>query len=102
MGSQTPPINREFRPGISGNPGGRPRGSGNFLAALDEILDEPMRVEVDGRQVVMTGRQALGIRMVDRAAAGDVRIIQLLQRYGFFERTNEPMVIWLSESLAGL
>ena len=102
MGYKTPPINRQFKKEESRNPRGRPRGSGNFWAALDDILDEPMRVKVDGRHVVMTGRQALAVRIADRATAGDVRVIQLLQRYGLFERTNEPMIICMSEGDAKL
>jgi hypothetical protein len=65
---------------------------------MDEVLDQPMRLKVDGREVVVTGRQALGIHMVNRAVNGDVRVIQLLQRYGFFARADEPMIMWLSES----
>jgi hypothetical protein len=50
----------------------------------------------------MTGRRALATRMIERAVAGDVRIIQLLQRYNYFAAADEPMIIWISEEDARL
>ena len=98
VGYKRPPVNRRFKKEQSGNPLGRPKGSGNFSSIMDEILNQPMRVNIDGRQVIVTAREALVIRMVDRAVAGDVRIAQLLQRYGFFARADEPMILLLSEA----
>ena len=95
-------MNRQFQKGRSGNPNGRPRGSRNFSLILDQILDQPTRLKVRGRQVVMTGRRALATRMIERAVAGDVRIIQLLQRYNYFAAADEPMIIWISEEDARL
>jgi len=69
---------------------------------MGEILDEPTLIKVGRRQIIVTGREALGIEMVDRALAGDVRMIQLLQRYGFFERADEPTIVWFSEADARL
>jgi Family of unknown function (DUF5681) len=98
MGYKQPPINRQFQKGRSGNPHGRPKGSGNFSSLMDEVLGQPMRVKFDGRQVVVSAREALGIALVERAVAGDVRIARLLWRYGFFAQSDEPMILWLSES----
>jgi hypothetical protein len=64
---------------------------------MDELLNQRIRLTINRRQVVMTGRQALGMQMVNRAVTGDVRMIQLLQKYGCFERANEPMVMWFPE-----
>lgn len=97
MGYKQPPVNRRFQKGRSGNPHGRPKGSGNFSSIMDAILNEPMRVRIKGQLVALTGREALGIEMISRAVSGDVRIIQLLQRYGCFERANEPSILWLPE-----
>jgi Family of unknown function (DUF5681) len=97
VGDKKPRVSRRFKKGQSGNTRGRPKGSRNFSSIMDELLDQRIRLTIDGRQVVLTGRQALGMQMVNRAVAGDVRMIQLLQKYGCFERANEPMVLWLSE-----
>ena len=78
------------------------KGSGKFSALIDEILDEPTLIKHGTRQIAVTRRQALGIEMVNRAVAGDVRVVQLLARYGLFEQADEPMTIWISEALARL
>ena len=77
---------------MSGNPRGRPIGSGSFASIMDAILDEEMRLKINGRSVVVTGRQALGLRMIDRALRGDVRIVQLMHKYGLLERGDQPFI----------
>jgi hypothetical protein len=102
LGYQRPPVNRRFKKEKSGNASGRPKGSGNFSSLVEEVLNQPMRLKIDRRKVVVTGREALGMVIANRAAAGDVRIVQLLIRYGYFERTDEPKIIWMEESLKNL
>jgi hypothetical protein len=65
---------------------------------MDELLNQRIRVTINGRQVVMTGREALGKQMVNRAVAGNVRMIRLLQRYESVEQASEPMIIWFEEN----
>jgi len=98
VGYRKPPRRTRFRKGRSGNPHGRPKGSGNLSPIMDQILSRPMRLRIGGRQIVVTGRQALAMKLVDRAVTGDVRAIGLLQRYGYFTEADEPLVIWFSES----
>ena len=98
VGYKRPPASRRFKKRHSGNPQGRPKGAGKFSSIMDDVLNEEMRLKINGRQRVVTGRHALGRVMVDRAVRGDVRMIQLLQKYGYFERSDEPLIMWLTES----
>ena len=38
VGYGRPPVNRQFKPGQSGNPRGRPKGSKNFATIFAEAL----------------------------------------------------------------
>ena len=98
VGYKRPPANRRFKKKQSGNRHGRPKGAGSFSSIMDDVLNEEMRLKIRGRHVVVTGRQALARLVVDRAVKGDVRIIQLLQKYGCFQRSDEPPILWLSET----
>jgi hypothetical protein len=97
VGYKRAPVKHQFPKGQSGNPRGRPKGAGNFSSMMDDILGEEMRLKMNGRSVVVTGRHALALLMVDRAVRGDVRMIQLLQKYGGFQRSDEPLIMWMPE-----
>jgi len=56
VGYKRPPKNKQFKPGHSGNPGGRPRGSRNTSLLLRERLDDVIIVLKDGVE------QEVGIR----------------------------------------
>ena len=44
VGYRRPPVNRQFKPGQSGNPKGRPKGSKNFVTTFAEVLSRPIKV----------------------------------------------------------
>jgi hypothetical protein len=98
VGYQRPPEHCQFKRGQSGNPRGRPRGKGDLAATFEKILNEPLQLKFKGRWIAVTGREALAIVLAERSATGDVRIIRLLQRYKYFDKTDPPRVIWLPES----
>src|SRR5262249_33936248 len=86
--------NREtqFRPGQSGNPGGRPRGE-SLAAQLRRFLDGETetrtqgqgegQAEAKGRGVRRRRRDLLLEKLFERALQGDARLIKLI-----FERTD--------------
>ena len=102
VGYKRPPVNRQFKKGQSGNPHGRPKGAGVFSSIMDDILNEEMRFKINGRQVVVTGRDALGRVMADRAARGDVRMIQLMLKYGCFRHSDQPAIMLLTDGTQNL
>ena len=70
-GSNVPPQLKahQWKPGQSGNPKGRPKGT-TLTAAIDELLDD----DVKGEQM----RRALARVAVQRALQGDFRFYSLL------------------------
>ena len=73
-----PPRHMRFQKGRSGNPKGRPRGSKNSATLLMEALHEPVIISENGRRKKITKQQAIVKQIVNKAASGDHRSIQLL------------------------
>ena len=73
VGYGKPPKNSRFKPGRSGNPGGRPKRKPVPVADLiSETLNAPIVYQEHGRSKVAT-RQELSLRiLVARAASGDI------------------------------
>jgi uncharacterized protein DUF5681 len=78
VGYGRPPDASKFRAGRSGNPKGRPKGARNSSSLLNQALDERVIVKEGGRQKTITKREAAFKQLVNKAAAGDQRAIQLL------------------------
>jgi hypothetical protein len=86
-GPGNPPPGNRFRPGQSGNPGGRPKRERDLAKLVDKELDLVVTgTGDDGRQVKLTKREVVAKRLVAKAANGDLkaidRIIDLASRRG--------------------
>ena len=73
VGPGNPPKSTRFRPGKSGNPGGRPKGR-SITAVVRELLDEALAGDKDTRPAVERVVDAL----LRRAAAGDLDALAVL------------------------
>lgn len=69
VGKGRPPRNRQFKPGQSGNPGGRPKKK-QGVDVLG-LLDEPVAVSQDGRARNLPPAEVMLRRMVKRALKDD-------------------------------
>lgn len=78
VGYGKPPEATRFRPGQSGNPKGRPKGSRNFATVIQEELAARITVTENGRRRKITKRQAIAKQLVNKAAAGDPKAIPVL------------------------
>ena len=78
VGYSRPPRQTRFRKGQSGNPMGRPKGVKNLATLIGQVLKEPVVVSENGRRKKITKREAMLKQLVNRAAAGEHRAIQLL------------------------
>jgi hypothetical protein len=78
MGYGKPPQNRQFQKGRSGNSKGRPKGSKNLTTVVGEALSERVVISENGRRRRATKVDVIGRQLVNKAAKGDYRSIQLL------------------------
>jgi hypothetical protein len=78
VGYRNPPAATRFRKGASGNPRGRPRGARNFSTVVAATLGERLTITENGRRKRITKLEAAVKQLVNRAAGGDARSLQLL------------------------
>ena len=73
VGYKNPPKEHQFKKGQSGNPNGRPKGSGNTLALAENILNERVSVREGGVQKEVSKTEAMIMRLVQKALEGDIK-----------------------------
>jgi uncharacterized protein DUF5681 len=78
VGFGKPPRRTRFKKGRSGNPKGRPRGSRTSLTLLEQALSELVVVTENGQRKQITKGEAMLKQLVNKAASGDPRAMQML------------------------
>ena len=81
IGYGRPPAHGRFKPGQSGNPRGRPRGSKNTVTRLNEILEKTVVVGKGKSKRRMTNEDAMLEKWVEKAIAGDPKARKDLMEY---------------------
>jgi hypothetical protein len=80
VGYGKPPKAHRFKPGQSGNPKGRPKGRKNRRTVITEQLDRMTMIRENGKPVRLTVRELLGKVLVNQAAKGDKKAIDMALR----------------------
>lgn len=80
VGYGKPPQHTRFKPGQSGNPNGRPKGSQNFRSVLHEALFKKVTVTEDGRPRTMSRLQAMVTALIAKGLKGDPRAAESVLR----------------------
>src|SRR3954467_1148505 len=87
VGFCRPPLHTRFKPGQSGNPSGRVKGSKNLKSLFHQILNEQIPL-IDGSQSKkVTKAEAIMRRLIIGALKGDSRSLMTLMRIA--EQTGE-------------
>jgi hypothetical protein len=73
VGPGRPPKDTRFKPGVSGNPKGRPKGSVNLRTRVTRQLRQRVPVTRHGRQVKMLKADLIAHQIVDAAAKGNLK-----------------------------
>ena len=73
-----PPGHTRFKPGQSGNPSGRPKGSTNLQIILERELRKFVSITENGRTRRMTKQEVMVRRLVHDAIKGEYRAVDLL------------------------
>jgi hypothetical protein len=77
-GYRNPPRSTRFKPGQSGNPKGRPKGTLNMATVLERTLRERVVVNENGKRKTVSKLEAAAKQVANKAASGDLRALQLL------------------------
>jgi hypothetical protein len=78
VGYRRPPEKSRFKAGQSGNPHGRPKGALNLATILEQTLREPIVIVENGRRKTVTKLEAAIKQVVNQAASGKLKAVQLL------------------------
>lgn len=77
-----PPSEHRFKPGKSGNPKGRPKGSKNELTILRKILDRKIETRSNGRIRKIPVLEGILLRVTEDSLKGNIKSAAfLLNRY---------------------
>jgi hypothetical protein len=75
-----PPPHTRFKPGQSGNPSGRPKGSKNLKTLVESVFGRLVTLTENGKQVRLTAGEVMLRRLVQDAMKGDHKAAELLLR----------------------
>ncbi|MFO1148310.1 MAG: DUF5681 domain-containing protein [Alsobacter sp.] len=81
IGYGRPPKHSQFKPGQSGNPRGRAKGSQNMRTLLEAELKKTVRVREEGRTRKRSKGEIVAAQLVNRAVQGEPRAVDSLFRF---------------------
>jgi hypothetical protein len=77
VGRGKPPKDHRFKPGQSGNPGGRRKGCLNLKTVLEQAAHKEIEISEGGRKQRVTAINGLALRLLQEGLGGNVRAIRL-------------------------
>jgi hypothetical protein len=106
VGYKRPPVHTRFKPGQSGNPSGRPKGSQNLQALFHKILNEQISLREGARVRKVSKAEAVMRGLVIGAMKGEPRSVMTLFRLaeqtgqlgGQNTETQRLVISWISAS----
>jgi Family of unknown function (DUF5681) len=81
IGYGNPPIHSRWKPGQSGYPNGRPKGTLNFATDLKKTLETPITLNDGGKTKRVSTQKAILLRMREKALKGDSRALDRLLEF---------------------
>jgi hypothetical protein len=78
IGYKHPPKRTQFRPGISGNPKGRPTGRRNVATVVRRTLAEKVIINENGIRKTVTKLEAAIKQLANKAVSGDLNAMRQL------------------------
>lgn len=80
VGYRRPPKGSQFKPGHSGNPKGRPKGSKNLRISLERIFTKTVSVRKGDRVHKVSSLEAVIMTNINKALKGDQRAIEAVYK----------------------
>jgi len=78
VGYGHPPKHTRFKPGRSGNPRGRPKGTMNVATILARTLRQRVVINENGKRTTVSKLEAAITQVTNKAASGDLKALHVL------------------------
>ena len=95
VGYKRPPRHSRFKPGQSGNPSGRAKGSQNLRTLFHKVMKEQVQLREGNDVRTITKAEAIMRGLVVGALKGDTRsmgtLFRLAEQTGQFEEPHQPV-----------
>lgn len=78
VGYRRPPKSGQFKKGVSGNPGGRPRGSRNMRSVFRDVMRQKISVTENGKTRRIPALEVMLRRLANEAMRSDPRALRLI------------------------
>ncbi len=100
VGRGHPPRDTRFKPGQSGNPRGRPKGSKSLAEDVRRQMRKTAVVTIDGKPARRTYQELMAQRIAHDAAKGSLKAIELAAKLTGQASGSEPAPATPQEALA--
>lgn len=101
VGYKRPPKSTRFKPGVSGNPKGKPKGSRPVGALLQQIIQQKIAVSENGTTRRLPVLEIMLRRLANDAMRGEQRsikfLLSLMEHYGDSSQTTLQLGEMLAE-----
>jgi hypothetical protein len=77
VGYGRPPVDKQFKPGQSGNPRGRPKGRKGIRQMFLDLANRKVTITESGRRRTVTKAEVALTQIINKAAAGSERALNL-------------------------
>ncbi len=78
VGYKKPPTQSQFKPGLSGNPKGRPKGLKNLATDLQEELEQKILITEANKSQEVTKQRAMIKTLFAKALKGETKVANVL------------------------
>lgn len=78
VGYKKPPVEHQFKPGRSGNPKGRTKGTKNLKTDLEEELKERIPIKEAGKAKKVSKQRAMVKALMAKAVGGDTKAVNIV------------------------
>jgi hypothetical protein len=91
VGYRRPPLASRFKPGVSGNTRGRPKGSKNLKTQVEEAMTANISIQVGAKTKRVSRLAGVVLRQLQKALMGDgpaaIAVIKMALQLGLLENS---------------